>query len=228
MATSSNRRLQLIRNPCFYSPEQKHIHSSLYLLTGFAVALLCVGKTHKYLFWIPKDQSLWEWLQAEEKVFVFSPAFSKLLVRMFKTRDSWQNSTTLGTKRGNTLFCPNERYWNILPTFPWESTCGSGWDMGDGSVRSLDPAISWPCPQKVASHVWLSSCLLEGMLWDMWEKWNTERGGSSSLRTSQGSWDKPRNLNSFLPVKLEFPLPKRQCFLLQCNVLLTRKTLNTG
>lgn len=51
----------------FYSPEQKHIHSSLYLLTGFAVALLRVGSTYKYLFWTPKDQPPWEWPQAEEK-----------------------------------------------------------------------------------------------------------------------------------------------------------------
>lgn len=218
MATSSNRRFQPIRNPCFYSPEQNHIHSSLYLLTGFTVALLRVGSTHKYLFWIPKDQSPSEWLQAEEKVSVFSPAFSRLLVRMFKTQDSWQNSTTLGTKRGNILFCPSERYWHILPTFPWEAACGSGWDIGDWSRRSVDPALSWLCPKQVTSHIWFPSCLLEGLLWDMWEKLDTERVGSSSLETSQGVWDKPRNLKSFLPVKLEFPLPKRQWFLLQCSV----------
>lgn len=46
MATSSDRRLQLFRNLCFYSPEQNYIHSALYLLKGFAVALLRIGKTH--------------------------------------------------------------------------------------------------------------------------------------------------------------------------------------
>lgn len=161
-------------------------------------------------------------------VFAFSLSFSKLLVRMFKAQNSWQNSTTLGTKRGNTLFCPNGWCWNILHIISWDSACGSGWDISHGSVRSLDPAISRPCPEQVASRVWLSSYFLKEMLWDMRERWDTENVGISSLGTSQGGWDKPRNLKSFSPVKLEFSLPKRQCFLLQCNMLLTRNILNTG
>lgn len=61
--------------------------------------------------WVPQDQSSWECVQAEN-MFEF-----KIVGKSKPLKELW----------GEALIYSNERYWNILLTFPWETTCGSGW-----------------------------------------------------------------------------------------------------
>lgn len=128
--------------------------------------------------WIPQDQSSWECLQAEN-VFEYSSPSLNCFWKCLKHKIAGK-SKPLKELWGETLIYSIERYWNILLAFPWEITVAVA-VVGYGGWESEEPGS---CHQLALSKESCLACLvvfwpLEGMLWDIWEKWDTEKLVSS-------------------------------------------------
>lgn len=175
--------------------------------------------------WILQDQSSWECLQAEN-VFAFFAPFLNCFWKCLKHKIAGK-SKPLKELWGETLIYSNEKYWNIfLRIFSRFSLRNNMWQwlgVGDGSVRSLDPAISWPYPRKVALHVWLSSGPWRGCC-GTFGRSETQKGQQVPNSEPEKEAETSPGISSFLPRKLEFSLSKRQFFPLQCIVVLIRNT----
>lgn len=116
---------------------------------------------------------------------------------------------------GNILIYSNERYWNILLTFPWETTCGSGW------VWVMGVWGSWILPSAgfVPGKLLCMCCFLAPGGDDVGHVGEVRHWKDSKFLT----WNLTRRLKQAqeshlsYPESLSFPFQKGNSFL--CNVV---------